>query len=149
MFCIKCHSPNTKVTNSRPHKKRASIWRRRECLSCGTVFTTTETVATEGMISVVDTRGKASPFSVARLLMSISPLLSEQSSAPDDAYWLAVTAYEKILVRGEATIHTSELASITFSTIERFDSTAALKYALDHRLTTLPASRAKRPRLLK
>ena len=146
MFCIRCHSPNTKVINSRPHKKRATIWRRRQCLTCKTVFTTTETVATDGMLSVTDTRGDKSPFSVARLLISISPLLSERSSAPDDAYWLAVTAYEKALAIGEPQISTNELASITFGAIERFDSTAALKYALDHKLTKLPASRAKRPK---
>ena len=146
MFCIKCHSPQTKVTNSRSHKKRASIWRRRQCVICGTVFTTIETVATDGMLSVKNPQGSKSPFSVARLLMSISPLLTEQSSAPDDAYWLAVTVYEKVLATGEPEIVIKELASITFSTIERFDSTAALKYALDHRLTRLPSSRAKRPK---
>ena len=146
MFCIKCHNPNTKVVNSRPHKKRASIWRRRQCGICKTVFTTTETVSTDGVLSVTDNQGDKSPFSVARLLISISPLLTEQSSAPDDAYWLAVTTYEKALATGELHISTAELASIAFGTIERFDSTAALKYALDHKLTRLPTSRAKRPK---
>lgn len=145
MFCIKCHSENTKVTNSRPHKKRASIWRRRQCLACKTTFTTIETVSTDGMLTVADNAG-TSPFSISRLLISIAPLLSEQSSAPDDAYWLAVTTYEKALAIGEPQIHTNELAGIAFGAIERFDSTAALKYALDHRLTRLPSSRAKRPK---
>lgn len=146
MFCIRCHDPSTKVINSRPHKKRASIWRRRQCIVCRTVFTTTETVATDGMLSVIGPQHNESPFSVARLLISISPLLSEQSSAPDDAYWLAITTYEKTLATGKPCIETSDLASLAFGTIERFDSTAALKYALDHKLTRLPASRAKRPK---
>lgn len=146
MFCIKCHSENTKVTNSRPHKKRASIWRRRQCLICKTTFTTLETVSTDGILSVTDSEGAVSPFSISRLLISIAPLLSEQSSAPDDAYWLAITTYEKALAVGEPQIRTNELASIAFGAIERFDSTAALKYALDHKLTKLPASRAKRPK---
>lgn len=146
MFCIKCHSPHTKVTNSRPHRKRATIWRRRQCVICKTVFTTLETVATDGMLSVIDPQGGKSPFSIPRLLISIAPLLSEQSSAPDDAYWLAVTAYEKALSTEEPDIHTKDLTSITFSVMERFDSTAALKYALDHHLTRLPGSRARRPK---
>lgn len=146
MFCIKCHSPHTKVTNSRPHKKRATIWRRRQCVSCGATFTTTEIVASEGAFSVSD--GKISTqFSISRLLMSIAPLLSEQSSAPDDAYWLARTVYEKALAAEISTISTQELIGMTFKVIERFDSTAALKYALDHRLTRMPGSRAKRPKL--
>ena len=146
MFCIKCHSENTKVTNSRPHKKRASIWRRRQCATCGAVFTTIEAVSTDAMLSVVSPQGAKSPFSLARLLMSIAPQLNERSSAPDDAYWLAQTAYEKALARSEGAITSQELATITFQTIERFDSTAALKYALDHKLTKLPSSRAKRPK---
>lgn len=146
MFCIKCHNPATKVINSRPHKKRASIWRRRQCLICKTTFTTTEAVSTDGMLTITNGRGETHPFSIAHLLMSIAPLLSQQSSAPDDAYWLAQTAYEKALSSGEAAISSDELARITFSTMERFDSTAALKYALDHKLTKLPASRARRPR---
>ncbi len=146
MFCIKCHSSNTKVTNSRPHKKRASIWRRRQCLICKATFTTLETVSTDGMLSVTNSKGAISPFSISRLLISIAPLLSEQSSAPDDAYWLAITTYEKALAIGEPQVHTNELAGIAFGAIERFDSTAALKYALDHRLTRLPSSRAKRPK---
>lgn len=147
MFCIKCHSLQTKVTNSRPHKKRASIWRRRQCLRCGTVFTTTETIATQGALTITNNRGDDEPFSIAKLLMSIAPLLTQQTTAPDDAYWLAMTAYEKALASGETVIKTSMLADLTFTTIERFDSTAALKYALDHHLTKLPASRAKRPRI--
>lgn len=147
MFCIKCHNPDTKVINSRPHKKRASIWRRRACPQCGTVFTTTETVSVEGALSITDNRGEITSFSIGRLLMSIAPLLSEHSSAPDDAYWLAMTSYEKALATGANTLSAVELARLTFGVVERFDSTAALKYALDHKLTKLPSSRAKRPKL--
>lgn len=146
MFCIKCHSPDTKVTNSRPHKKRASIWRRRQCNACGSVFTTIEAVSTDGMLSVKDNRNNTSPFSIGRLLIDIAPLLTESASAPDDAYWLAQTTYEKALTQDSSVITTEELARIAFGVIERFDSTAALKYALDHHLTRLPSSRAKRPR---
>lgn len=146
MFCIKCHSPDTKVTNSRPHKKRASIWRRRGCSSCGAVFTTSETVATEGLLRVRDTRAASAPFSIGRLIMSIAPMLTQRSSAADDAYWLATTAYEQALASVDEEISPQALAQIVFTVIERYDSTAALKYALDHKLTRLPASRARRPR---
>lgn len=146
MFCIKCHSPNTKVTNSRPHKKRASIWRRRSCSSCGAIFTTSETVATEGLLRVCDSQTASTAFSIGRLMMSIAPLLTQRSSAADDAYWLSMTAYEQALSSVDAEISPQALAQIVFRVIERYDSTAALKYALDHRLTRLPLSRAKRPK---
>lgn len=79
-------------------------------------------------------------------MMSIAPLLTQRSSAGDDAYWLAMTAYEQALASTEDEISAQTLAQITFGVIERYDSTAALKYALDHQLTRLPASRAKRPK---
>lgn len=146
MFCITCHVGNTKVTNSRRHTKRTSVWRRRRCDTCGTVFTTIETVATEGLL-LISSGNNSTPFSISRLLMSIAPLLTERSSAPDDSYWLAQTAYEQALATKKRVIAVEDLVHITFMVIERFDASAALKYALDHKLTTLPASRAKRPKL--
>lgn len=79
-------------------------------------------------------------------MMSIAPLLTQRSSAADDAYWLSMTAYEQALSSVDAEISPQALAQIVFRVIERYDSTAALKYALDHRLTRLPLSRAKRPK---
>jgi len=146
MFCIKCHHENTKVINSRPNKKHATVWRRRKCESCGATFTTTEVVATEGGLLSISDGKNVTPFSVSRSLLSIAPLLTAQETAPDDAYWLAMTAYEKALQTNDAVISSKELASIIFGVLERYDSTAALKYALDHHLTRMPSSRAKRPK---
>ena len=40
MNCPKCGSNQTKVINSRPRDD--TVWRRRECLKCGHVYTTYE-----------------------------------------------------------------------------------------------------------
>lgn len=40
MNCPKCGSNQTKVINSRPRDD--TVWRRRECLKCGHVYTTFE-----------------------------------------------------------------------------------------------------------
>ena len=93
MICIKCSS-DTKVTNSRPHKKTPSVWRRRECKACGTVFTTSETVAdTTYQFTIKSPDDSKTDFSLPRLMLSIAPTLSHRQSAAvaDESYWLAQT----------------------------------------------------------
>ena len=51
MKCPKCRKTKSQVVDSRPAKDKFSIWRRRECLSCSTRFTTFE--ATEVLVSKV------------------------------------------------------------------------------------------------
>ncbi|MEM0967610.1 MAG: transcriptional regulator NrdR [Verrucomicrobiota bacterium] len=49
MRCPKCSSTETKVVDSRVGKTETSIRRRRECISCGFRFTTTEEVLRENL----------------------------------------------------------------------------------------------------
>ena len=145
MFCLHCGHSDTKVINSRPHKKRATIWRRRKCPACNTVFTTSETVAGEGLLWILHGKEKQS-FSLPRLLVSLYPLLSRRATAADDAQELAHTIYEKLLMQPDMTLDVSDLTGTAYDILERFDRNAALKYALEHGLISLPSrQRNKRP----
>jgi transcriptional regulator NrdR family protein len=42
MKCIYCEKAKTDVVNSRKGKEDKEVWRRRKCLDCGAIFTTTE-----------------------------------------------------------------------------------------------------------
>lgn len=44
MFCPYCKSDLLKTKNTRPTKSFTQTWRRRECLDCGNIFTTYETL---------------------------------------------------------------------------------------------------------
>ena len=50
MKCPHCQSAESKVIDSRPSK--GNVWRRRECLSCGRRFTTTEVVGNLAGITI-------------------------------------------------------------------------------------------------
>lgn len=50
MYCISCHSPNTKVVDSRTSENGESIRRRRECEDCQSRFTTFEKVEIMNLI---------------------------------------------------------------------------------------------------
>ena len=148
MICIKC-SADTKVTNSRPHKKTPSVWRRRECRACGTVFTTSEVVADNTYrfrVSAVD--GSMTDFSLPRLMLSIVPSLShrENSLVADEAYWLAQTVAQSVQATATDIVTTEALSLEAYETVSFFDATAGLQYGAKHGLIKNTAQRPRRGR---
>jgi transcriptional repressor NrdR len=143
MFCINCFHPTTRVANSRPHKKRPSVWRRRTCPKCQTTFTTYErpSLAENRMITLPS--GEAGLFNLGRLVISIASAFTHQ---PDDAkyhsLWLAQTV-EDILSTEYPTITPDDIAAVTHQTLKQFDELAAIQYGARHGLI---ASTRKRGR---
>lgn len=148
MICIKC-SADTKVANSRPHKKTPGVWRRRHCLSCGTVFTTMELVADNAYsFRVRSADGDMSDFSLPRLLLSIHQALTHRShpATADEAYWLAQTVAQSIQATATDIIDDSALAEEAFATLSNFDATAGLQYGARHGLIKNTAQKPRRGR---
>lgn len=148
MICIKC-SADTKVTNSRPHKKTPSVWRRRECKACGTVFTTSEVVADNTyQFTVAGTDGSVTDFSLPRLMMSIVPSLGHRpgTSVADESYWLAQTVAQAVQATATDSISAEALATEAFNTVSFFDATAGLQYGARHGLVQNTAQRPRRGR---
>ena len=67
MYCAKCGSLEDKVIDSRLSKDGRSIRRRRECVSCGSRFTTYEEIERADM-RVVKRDGRSEPFDRHKLL---------------------------------------------------------------------------------
>ena len=148
MICIKCSS-DTKVTNSRPHKKTPSVWRRRECKACGTVFTTSEVVADNMyQFTVSSPSGSTHDFSLPRLMLSIVPALGHRKtdSLADESYWLAQTVAQTIQATATDTVSAEALAEETYVTLSFFDATAGLQYGARHGLIKNTAQRPRRGR---
>lgn len=146
MICINC-SNDTKVSNSRPHKKTPSVWRRRECVACGTTFTTHEIVADNAYAFMVRTK-KPVPFSLPRLMLSIARAFGhrDDASVGDDAYWLAQTIAQNIQATAVDRIESSALAQLAYDTVSLFDATAGLTYGARHGLVHNIAQRPRRGR---
>ncbi|MDQ0208084.1 transcriptional regulator NrdR [Alkalicoccobacillus murimartini] len=70
MRCPACHYNGTRVLDSRPSDEARSIRRRRECESCGTRFTTFETVEEVPLI-VVKKDGTRQEFSREKILRGL------------------------------------------------------------------------------
>ncbi len=70
MLCPNCSCKESRVIDSRSFDDGASIKRRRECLECGTRFTTFER-REEGPIMVLKRDGHVEPFDRSKLLKSL------------------------------------------------------------------------------
>ncbi len=147
MFCVNCFHMNTKVTNSRPNKKQPSVWRRRQCQACDTVFTTYErpSLADNKPIHLPD--GAQDTFNLGRLILSIAEAFSHTpETARLDALWLAQTV-EDTLSTEHQIITPAEIEATTHQVLKRFDEAAALQYAIKHRLLTSTRRHPGRPSL--
>lgn len=145
MLCIKCYSPTTQVTNSRPHKKTSSVWRRRACKRCGYVFTTSELPSSESELTVWNIQHKTNkPFSLSTLTVSIANSFTHnQPSGNASALSLATTIMTRLMTEStHGTISSDDIAAHTYDTLRHFDEVAAMQYGVKHGLLRLSGRRS-------
>jgi transcriptional repressor NrdR len=132
MVCIYC-SAETRVTNSRLQKRSNSVWRRRHCEACGSIFSTEEHVDYEKSIVVQSSKGSFSPFLRDKLFTSIYRSLQHRSTALEDAIGITDTVIERVWKRVEGgKLEAVILATATQETLQRFDKAAAISYQAFH-----------------
>jgi transcriptional repressor NrdR len=141
MICIHCGNPKTSVTNSRPHKKRPSVWRRRACEQCGAVFTTQELVDVSDQLAVAHTDGSKTAFSIPVLMLNLSTVLQHRKTQADDAYWLAQTIAEQLFQSELAPLETSDIIQTAYQVLDRYDSAAAIQYGARYGVIATPQRR--------
>ena len=143
MFCINCFHKNTKVTNSRPNKKQPTIWRRRQCTQCGTVFTTYERPSLADNKPVILPSGKTETFNLGKLMLSIAKSFTH---APHEAeyntLWLAQTV-EDTLSTEQKVVTPEDIEATTHAVLKRFDELAAIQYAAQHQLISSTKRRGR------
>lgn len=137
MFCIFCFHKKTAVTNSRPHKKSAQIWRRRQCDNCQEIYTTYERPALHEEVQVINTQQKKSFFNAGRLYTDIVSCFEHTGgSRHDDAFWIARTVEDAVGTAGKPLLTTQDLKQVTYEALTQFDPLAGVQYAARHHLVT-------------
>lgn len=132
MVCLYCTN-KTSTVNSRLQKKSNSVWRRRKCLNCGTVFTTIETSAYDLSIRVKSSSGKLTPFSRDKLFMSLHKSLGHRKSSLEDSARLADTVISQIYRLDKfASLTTGDMKQIIGICLNRFDKAAYTHYQANH-----------------
>jgi transcriptional repressor NrdR len=133
MVCIYC-SGKTKVINSRPQKRLAQTWRRRECLDCGAVFTTLEAVDYAGSLRVRAADGHLEPFTRDKLFVSLYKALGHRKTATADASALADTIIAKLRPNVHSgLLERNDIVTIATGVLKNFDEAATVQYAAYHK----------------
>ena len=133
MICINCFHEKTTVTNSRQHKKHPSVWRRRKCSKCQTVFTTYETPSLDGKL-IIDHDKNTRPFNLGKLTISIAKSFQHNPEEADfSSLHLAQTIEERLIIEiREPSV--DDITAMTHATLKAYDPIAALQYAAQHEL---------------
>lgn len=132
MVCTYCGA-ETQVINSRLQKRSNSVWRRRKCIACKAIFTTSEQVDYEKTWVVQYSARTLAPFMRDRLLVSIYNSLRHRPTALPDAEGLTntvIAALTKNIQSGTLTAH--DIAETTHAVLKRFDQPAAISYQAFH-----------------
>lgn len=132
MVCIYCGSA-TQVTNSRLQKRNNQVWRRRQCVQCGSNFTTHEVADLGSTVAVQYSSRKLAPFSRDILFVSILESCKHRPKAIEDANALTQTIIAQLLPYAqEGVLERDMIATVSGAVLERFDKAAATMYAAYH-----------------
>lgn len=87
MRCPSCGYPESKVVDSRPVDEGASIRRRRECLSCGSRFTTYERTEHSPLL-IIKSDGSTETYNREKLFHGLLIACAKRPVSPDQLYQL-------------------------------------------------------------
>ncbi|NCU38004.1 hypothetical protein EOL96_03045 [Candidatus Saccharibacteria bacterium] len=136
MFCIKCFHSNTRIVNSRPHKRSPKVWRRRFCEKCGLSFTTEEIPRLVDSYRVWSpATQRESSFNPGLLVISISNAFQHDPEKGSQVAWDLMETITGLLSIGHRRrISSADVAAVTHQVLNRYDRAAAISYALQHQL---------------
>lgn len=146
MICINSLKETTRVINSRASSKTPLVWRRRQGVASGIIFTTYERPALSENKKISLANGKQTDtFNLGRLILSIAAAFSyDKPKAQYDSLWIAQTVEEKLSMTSEA-LTPQLIARVTYETLGRFDDIAAVQYGARHHIITPSKRRRGRP----
>ena len=133
MVCYVCGG-STQVINSRHQRRTNHVWRRRACVLCDAVFTTTEVIDYTKSLRVRSTHSRhLEPLDRDVLLVSLYKSLGHRPTALSDAGGLTSTIIAKLTPAStDGVLATSLIAQTALVALSRFDKLAAQHYQAFH-----------------
>ena len=135
MVCVYCGS-TTNVTNSRLSKRNNSVWRRRKCATCGSIFTTFEEADLSSIFMIEHKDGSLTPFNKTLLLTSIYDCSKHMPKAAEHAAELTNTIVLKLLNTKNAVLTRNDIITATLNVLTKFNEATAVQYDAFHKLST-------------
>ena len=129
MNCPFCRNEESRVVDSRPADEGTSIRRRRECISCGSRFSTQEMA----VLSIIKRSGATEPFSREKVINGVRKACQNRPVSDDDLALLAQRVEESLRSTGQAEIEAQEVGMAILSPLRELDEVAYLRYASVYR----------------
>jgi transcriptional regulator NrdR family protein len=133
MVCIYCGG-KTEIFNSRHLSRINGTWRRRRCLKCGAIITTTEETDYSKQWVVEGKNKRFKPFLRDKLYLSVFNNLGHRKTATIDAIAITVTVISKLGKKSkDGKLSKEDIIDTTYSTLARFDKPASVQYKAYHK----------------
>ena len=128
MKCPFCGKEGTVVKDSRNTDDNSAIRRRRECLECGSRFTTFERVQLRELI-VVKKNGEKAPFDRDKLYRSIELAVRKRPISAERVDKLVNYIQRSFESSGESEISTEAIGEAVMDALSRLDHIAYIRFA--------------------
>lgn len=125
MQCPFCHTPDTRVVDSRSSESDTAVRRRRACQECGQRFTTYERVAL--VPTVVKRSGGVEAFKAAKLRRGLERALADRPVAEGAIDDLVAEIEREVTARTEVTA--DEIGAAVLTRLRGLDEVAYVRFA--------------------
>ncbi len=129
MRCPKCQAEDDKVLDSRSARDGAAIRRRRECLKCGTRFTTYEEIDRDEL-QVVKHDGRRQTFERQKLEKAIRQACGKRKISNDQIKTMIDNVVAKL--EGDE-IPSTKIAELVMDELHKVDEVAYIRFASVYR----------------
>jgi transcriptional repressor NrdR len=130
--CPSCGHSDDKVIDSRSAKDGRAIRRRRECINCGSRFTTYEYVEAESLL-VVKRDGRREPFSRQKLFAGVSKACGKRPIATEAVENLVDAVAAEVQRSAQSEITSMRIGEIVMEELGRLDEVAYVRFASVYR----------------
>lgn len=128
MRCPKCTSIEDKVIDSRISREGNTIRRRRECMECGTRFTTTETLVREDIV-VLKHDGRREDFDREKLTRSVRAACHKRPLDAERVSMLVDDVMDILEARHDTEIPSSAIGEGVMQQLRKIDHVAYVRFA--------------------
>ena len=132
MRCPNCQNEDTKVLDSRPISDGMAIRRRRECIKCGTRFSTHEEMELLDL-TVIKRDDRTQPYMREKIESGVHKAFEKRPLSRDDFHALVAGIEQDIQKTGKQQITSKEIGNIVMKRIKGKDQVAYIRFASVYR----------------
>ena len=151
MRCPQCGSEEDKVVDSRVIREGRAVRRRRECLACGTRFTTYEYVEVKPVL-VIKRDGRRVPYDHTKVVAGLAKACAKRPVTLEQIETIVEEIERELVDRFAQEVPTQAIGEAVMDRLRRFDEVAYVRYAsvyrsfgdLDEFLSVLRSLQAKK-----